>query len=292
MTQNDEIPVYPGLFTVYDRSALINQRMYHRSTLWSIMALALSSFTYYFGTQSDCYIIASLLFFLTFIIITVVSKVNQYESSWYQYRAISESIKTRYWRFVMRTEPYDKGNLNEMSKKFVTDISSIIRESIDLQLKLKQKTDECLINESMQKIFNKPYRERLMIYSKHRITNQHEWYQNKALYNEKKKNIFYWVLWICQALALVLIVGRLVTGPIFNYPVDSVSLVACMIITWMEAKRFNDLSISYKKTYKEIEIIKGRETTIRSEVELRDFIIDSENAFSREHTLWIAKRHN
>lgn len=58
----------------------------------------------------------------------------------------------------------------------------------------------------------------------------------------------------------------------------------------MQAKRFTELSTSYALTANEIALIREDAYGLEEDVELSKFVGDAENAFSREHTQWEARK--
>lgn len=65
---------------------------------------------------------------------------------------------------------------------------------------------------------------------------------------------------------------------------------AVAVLSWMQVKRFQELSTSYNLAAHEIGIIKGELQNINDEPHFATFVGDAENAFSREHTQWQARR--
>ena len=62
------------------------------------------------------------------------------------------------------------------------------------------------------------------------------------------------------------------------------------VLTWLQAKKHNELNSSYALAAHEIVLIKGEAESVQSEREISEFVINSENAFSREHTQWTARK--
>jgi hypothetical protein len=58
----------------------------------------------------------------------------------------------------------------------------------------------------------------------------------------------------------------------------------------MQVKKFNELAAAYTVAAHEIGLIRPKLDDVSTEAELSDFITDAELAFSREHTLWVARR--
>jgi len=69
-----------------------------------------------------------------------------------------------------------------------------------------------------------------------------------------------------------------------------VTTLAAVLLSWLQVKQHQELSQSYAIAANDINLILSQEPYVDSDNKLEKFIADSENAFSREHTLWIARR--
>ena len=67
---------------------------------------------------------------------------------------------------------------------------------------------------------------------------------------------------------------------------------ASAVLSWLQAKKHRELSTSYSLAAHEIVLIKGEVVSIQTESNLSDFVMNSENAFSREHTQWAARKND
>jgi DNA-binding transcriptional regulator of glucitol operon len=67
------------------------------------------------------------------------------------------------------------------------------------------------------------------------------------------------------------------------------ALSSC-ILAWLQVKKYQETAQSYSIAHDELGLIETLAANIRSEEALATFVQDAENAVSREHTLWIAKR--
>jgi hypothetical protein len=96
---------------------------------------------------------------------------------------------------------------------------------------------------------------------------------------------------VAQAIALICVIVR-IAKPKWNYlPVDIFIICAAAALTWTQTKRFQDLSTAYSLATHEISLLRAYKQNISNEKEFSDFVNDAENAFSREHTQWQARRH-
>jgi hypothetical protein len=76
----------------------------------------------------------------------------------------------------------------------------------------------------------------------------------------------------------------------YFWPTDFFVTVAAGLLSWIQAKRFQELSASYTLAAHEISLIRQQSGTVMSDDEFSKFVGDAENAFSREHTQWIARK--
>ena len=73
-----------------------------------------------------------------------------------------------------------------------------------------------------------------------------------------------------------------------SLPIEVIATAASAVLTWLQAKKHNELNSSYSLAAHEIVLIKSESTSITTDNQLSDFVVNSEAAFSREHTQWIA----
>jgi FtsH-binding integral membrane protein len=205
---------------------------------------------------------------------------------WYNARALAESVKTMTWRFITKSEPYF-GKLDEDSKHLVENLTKLLNDNSSLGLPAP-KVDQ--VSEEMKRIRSQTLEERQKYYLKFRVNDQLSWYQVKANWNARRSK--YWFGFI--VLLHIVAIGCSLSG-ILDF-VDGSSLFAVLLafasssMAWLQAKRFQDLAASYSLTAHDISLIKELGQRNMSGQEFSDFVGDAENAFSREHTQWRARR--
>jgi SMODS and SLOG-associating 2TM effector domain 1/SMODS and SLOG-associating 2TM effector domain 3 len=214
------------------------------------------------------------------------------EDIWYRARAVAESVKTSCWRFMMRTDPYlGAADVREVKSRFRDRLKSILKEHKDLSPHLGGPVSaEEQITERMCEIRRMQWNERAEFYRKYRIDEQRSWYAKKSAWNRRQGTIWLSVLIACQSLAVVFVIMR-VAYPTWGYWPSEVFVVAAgSALTWIQAKRFRELAAAYALTAHEVGIVRGELEGVDSESQLAEFVVDSENAFSREHTQWLARK--
>jgi hypothetical protein len=281
---------YPSLYRSAD-DASINAQWWHLSTikLYLFFLVAATFASTYVGSSHEWIVISAILFFAT-LGLAILQFNSDKDEIWYYGRAVAESIKTRTWRYIMRAEPYgDSVPDQKVKSKFCNDIRKILRQNTSLVEYLGQHTTDRLVTEKMSRIRSLDLENRLRLYHRDRIEDQLEWYNEKWTDNKNKSIFWFWVMIIFHSMAVILLIYK-VANPSNTLPVESALMAGSGILTWMQVKRFKEHKSAYALTAYEIGIIKERSTNIETEEELSDFVKDTENAFSREHTQWIARR--
>lgn len=208
---------------------------------------------------------------------------------WYAGRAVAESVKTLTWRYVCKAEPFHsddaiaRNNFREKLKAVVEQNKEVVR-SLTSHLEAHQITDIMLTMRAC------PLEERKIAYSTSRIANQLSWYANKAALNRRASNLFFWTLIVVNAFAVICATLRIKFIDVPYWPTDVLIAVAASLLSWMQARRFSELAASYALTAHEISLIREQSLLPYTDDEFSLFVGDAENAFSREHTQWIARK--
>ncbi len=134
-----------------------------------------------------------------------------------------------------------------------------------------------------------PISERLALYKEQRIDDQANWYANKSIYNKNRAGLWFWVSVILHFIAICILLYK-IKMPALDLPIEVIATAAGAVLTWLQAKKHNELNSSYSLATHEIGIIKGEADFVKEESEFSDFVINSESAFSREHTQWVARK--
>ncbi len=283
----------PGLYQSADNASICAQKIYYRSLACYLILLILASYISYgySGTTNGAILSASL--FLITLGILIWLRVKRPDDVWYNGRAVAESVKTRAWRWMMRAEPYhDTKNIEIVSKEFINDLKAILNQNRSISTMLGSYAEiEDPITEKMKNIRALDINERLNIYKTERIQDQSEWYSKKAIYNKKRATFWFWCSVVLHSAAVFMLLLR-IKNPAQSYPIEVIATAAGGTLTWLQAKKHNELSSSYALAAHELVLIKGEDLSVKTEKELSDFVVNSEAAFSREHTQWVARKND
>jgi len=283
----------PGLYQSANSASLEEQKKYFNGISLYLTLLIIASLFSYFANdfQSPIFRIISTVLFLLTLFIIIWLRISRPDDIWYNGRAVAESVKTRSWRWMMRAEPYiDSEKVDMMRKHFVNDLITILKqnESLIRKLKISASVEEP-ISDKMLQVRKLDLRERFILYRKERITNQELWYIKKAEFNKTKAEFWFWSTVVIHSFIIIFLLYNIYV-PALRPPVGVLAIAASSVLTWLQSKKHNELSSSYALAAHEIVLIKSETTRIETEMDFSNYIMNCENAFSREHTQWYARK--
>jgi len=283
---------YPAIFRSADNASIRTQRYYLNCIKGYITILIIGVGLGVYGITSKSSALIAAIIFLLGIFISILIHYRRYENIWYKCRAIAESVKTSTWRYMMRANPFeDNANPVTANKDFLNLIQNILSEHRNLASEFTSNygTEE-QITEEMKEIRSMDLKERIKFYRENRIDEQRLWYAKKALENKKKGNLWFWILMFLQAIAIVFVLFR-IAYPMWEYwPSELFAIAGSGALTWIQVKRFKELSAAFGLAAHEIGAIRGELESVKNDDQFSQFVTNSENAFSREHTQWISRK--
>jgi SMODS and SLOG-associating 2TM effector domain 3/SMODS and SLOG-associating 2TM effector domain 1 len=210
------------------------------------------------------------------------------EREWYDARATAESIKTLAWQFAVGGGEFALGNgaESEARTRFVARLREILGDLGGIGTSAA--AGESQLSTAMLDLRAAPLDQRQRAYRAGRIEGQRKWYSEKARWNEKRRKIWAAVTVLAQASGLVAGIARAFLG----LEVDLLGLAAAFVAAataWSRTKDYAELAEAYAVTAQEIGLLQA-ETMPSDEDEWAGFVERAERAFSREHTLWRARK--
>ena len=212
------------------------------------------------------------------------------EQGWYRCRALAESIKTLTWRYMMRATPFD-GQLGEARIRFRDELHAMFRSNLETTKSITSDwSGNHQITSAMDEVRGQNRTDRMEFYLKNRVDNQQKWYHTKSRKNRSAAKI--WVIFgsIAYLLAGGMVLARIAFPVVQHWPIEPIIVVAASVIGWMQIKKFNELATAYTVAAHEIGMIRPMVAAVTNEEQFSEFVNDAEKAFSREHTLWIARQ--
>ena len=282
---------YPALYQAADEASLKCQKNYLFLIRSYLLILILASLFSFIGiTTKILAIISAILFFAT-ISISIYILVKQYQKKWYNLRALAESVKTLTWRYMMCAEPFQiSQNNKEVKQKFSEMLNKILQQNktnAEEFSGISNSYDQ--LSETMQNVREKIIAERKLFYLEKRIKEQRKWYSKKTISNKRGYKIWFSLMIISQVVAVVTVLCR-IAYPNFEYfPTEVLTVCTASILSWIQLKNYQEHSAAFSLASLEIGTFQNYILEITDEKEFSEFVIESENAFSREHTQWAAK---
>ncbi len=284
---------YPALYRAADRASIAAQSNYLRLIKIHIGLLVIGAGLAIHPLPEKEYSLFNAFIFLCALGISIFLAVKKYEKTWYSARAVAESVKTATWRYMMKADPFlDASSLKEVNAIFRNLLNEILKSNNQLGDVLGgdvSATDQ--LSKYMEDVRLSSLENRKKIYLNDRIDEQRKWYADKSGYNKRQSKKFFIFLVVLQIAAIGLVLAR-IAYPTWQYwPTDVFVVMAGGVMTWIQVKRFQEISTAYALTAHEIGIVRGHIEDSETDEEFSEFVKDAENAFSREHTQWVARQN-
>lgn len=284
---------FPAAYIAADETSLTGQKRFLRATTTRLVAVMAAAVFGGLTTVEDisrpAAILTALAFGLAFVVEMFLWRTRP-ERAWYDGRAGAESAKTLTWRFVVGGRPFEKNERSESEteKLFLDRLREVIGalRSVPLVASAPGATQ---ITDQMRVLRSRPLDERKQAYLEWRIGDQQSWYATKASVNEKQGNRWTWVLTGLEGAALLGAI--LMASGAFRFDFLGVAATAIGVtVAWTQAKQYQALAAAYSVACQELAEIRSRGASVEEEDEWAEFADQSEEAISREHTLWRASR--
>lgn len=281
---------YPALYLAANSASIEAQSKLLGLSKWTNYSLILGAFLALFSGECRAVAISSAVVFLFSLYLVVYGHQKKLQSKWYQARALAESIKTATWRLMMSAEPF-QGKGKEEVEKFSKLLDELLTENKGIGEYLGNDwANKDQVTSFMLSIRAASYAEKMSLYLASRINEQRDWYAKKSVLNRTESSKWLAIVSIFYGGAIICLLLRIARPDLSFLPTDAFAVAASTALAWTQMKRFDELSSAYGLTAHEIGIIQSRFNAISSPDHLAKFVSDAENAFSREHTQWAARR--
>lgn len=284
---------FPSLYVLSDDYSNKTQETYFCLVFTLLILTVLVevlSYTFGFNFNNKFNLFGRIFAILLFGIIILINKhYQEYENSWYKARSLAESVKTIVWKFMMSSGEFFGLDNDTAEKKLKSKLNKIRKDNENIISLFKVSPNIEVITSEMRDIRNHKLSDRIKIYNKERILEQEEWYIKKANYNSEKGNKFNKLSCVIYSIVVVLLILNIFL-PNINLPIDLFLILAVSLTSWSKYKKYNELAIAYKLTIHDISFMKEEYNAFTSDEDFSTYVEDCENAFSREHTRWYARK--
>jgi SMODS and SLOG-associating 2TM effector domain 3/SMODS and SLOG-associating 2TM effector domain 1 len=244
---------------------------------------------------SATYLIAGTLI-LAALVIRLYRFVGHADARWYATRAVAESAKSLAWRYAVGGQPFNLGLDTEAADTLLLHrlsdtLADVPRLARALNAVAKDKANPT--SGTMNELRKQDLDIRIESYRTGRVDDQLRWYERKARDNHRLAHRTHWILALLEAIGVVFILLQLALSASIgaSFPLEGfIAVLVTAGIAWSQAKRYQDLSISYHVASREAYSLENGIPKEPSEATWAAFVDDAESAFSREHRLWRATR--
>lgn len=239
------------------------------------------------GSYANIGPILTVIFLVAALLLQISGVANRQERKWYAARAAAESIKTSSWEFAVGGEAFRINDQNaetrfrEVMKKVLDNVRSLDVGASGI--------DGSAVTESMRTLRSEDRATRAETYRTLRVDDQIKWYSSKAAHNKSRYRQLGAAVAIVELVAITLGLLR-VSGSVDADLLGPATSIAAGFIGWMQAKKYANLAEAYAVTSHEVSLVPSTLSKSESEDEWAQAVHDAEAAFSREHTMWQARR--
>lgn len=306
----------PPLFHDADRSAVRAQKFFFAWLRWELLLLGLGVLVGAFNGVVDHIGPVSLLFppftllglrittlsafevaeaslLALALVMRLARAISRPEQLWYEARAVAESVKSIAWRYAVGGEPFQQAMAPTQLDAIVTERLGDIRTDLSHYKASDQALQQHQVTLTMRTVRALPLATRQRIYRVNRVENQQSWYKSKARFNRRRAFQSHATLIAVEILAIFAALLPLALAAAHLFPLNLQSLAANIAgggAAWMQAKRYEDLSASYKVTARELTKVAADIDKHQDEASWARFVENVEGSMSREHQLWRATR--
>jgi len=280
---------YPQLFTACETISAKSQETFLRSRAAELAFLVLAGGLGEISSNSwhNAVIDISFALFLCALLLRLSGLGDRAETLWYDARAACESIKSASWKYAVHLPPYDKSDQESRN-----ELSDLLKGIITLLPKLNipaTAQTSSVVTDQMEAVRTVTAPERARTYRSERLDDQITWYRNKANWNKKRAKIWHWILVSTEGIAVTLGLLRVLQLINVNW-IGILAAASASLAAWQQTKNFSTLSESYAVTSHELSLVADSLDTSLNTDQWTEAASDAESAFSREHTLWLARR--
>lgn len=277
---------YPPAFLVADDASIEAQAGFVWSTRTQLVLLVLASglgaFSWAVARFEVGALVAGVAFLAAAGLRLLVLRLRPHER-WYEGRAVAESLKTSAWRYAVGADPFSLNGRGEARQAFIDQSRSLF--SGVATILPPSDPDSFAPTLSMGELRTAPLDVRRASYLDGRIEDQFRWYSSKAEWNRRRA-----AAWSRLVLGLQLLAA---TGAFLRgfgvIAVDLFGLAGALVASaaaWLETKQHASLASAYAVAAQELGRIRSLLPSITEEDDWARFVAESEEAISREHTLW------
>ena len=235
--------------------------------------------------------VASAIALAVGVVFVGAARGRRFDKRWFDARAVAESAKTLTWRYMMRVPPSFVIENSAADSAFIESLQAISSTRSGTVAELGGvEQDRSQITARMRQVRGSSFDECKAYYLASRVAEERDWYHGRSAFNRKRSARWYWAVIVIQLVALTMAMLRAadfvtisVAGPLMT--------LAASFSAWTQAKRHDELGTTYSVAADELTNLEEKVNLCTSDTELLALVEDVEEAISREHTMWRARRN-
>jgi hypothetical protein len=285
----------PALYRAADRSSLAAQRSYLRFVSGNLVFIVAGAFATSWAVRSQdlraLLWLAGAAALVAGLGLTVFLLQSRPEDQWSGARAMAESVKTVAWLYMTCAEPYRSDRPDRQADDLlVRKLADILHANPAPTAPDGSDALAEQITPHMREVRSSPLETRKAVYLRDRVRDQRDWYGAKARSNARASTRWLCAVGAAQLLGAVASVA-MVRWPDFPFHLGSVlASIAGVLVGWREVKQYGQLAHAYSLAAQELGLVEAQAASVSTEDEFAAFVADAEQAISREHTMWTARR--
>lgn len=282
----------PSTFRAADADSLAGQRAavhWRRAQLCLLLIAAVAGVgSWQVGNGYDVAATIATLAFAAALVCELARATSIPERAWYRGRAGAESIKTLAWKYAVGGHPFEAGTPGA-DELFLTAVRGITQALSDVDWTRDGDDHPQQITPTMHAVRLSPLSQRKELYRQHRIANQRRWYASKASRARRSSRRWSAVITVATSLGLAAAVAK-VFGALDVQILGLASSAAAAAAAWTQFRQHDALASAYTVAARELLLVDERLASCPDEDTWGRLVEESEEAVSREHTMWAAKR--
>lgn len=286
----------PGMFVRADHVAVAAQRRYLRLRGLDLGLLIVSAAFAALspdGLRAERAVAAGVFgFMLVSLTMTFVVQRLRPERRWFDGRVVAESVKTLSYRYMARAEPYDGAAVSaDVDDRFVRDLAKVAGDRARWDRAFGGAADAgSSITASMRRHRGLDLSARKSWYLEERIRSQADWYAAKAITNEYAARRWFVVTAVAKVATLAAAVVLIWQPLLLIKPAGFFGGLASAALAWNQLRQHQTLAQTYGLATQELRSVLAAAHGIDTDADFSTYVADAENAISREHILWRARR--
>lgn len=299
-----EAELLPRLFWAADAASRMGQDRTVWLSLWELALLVAAASAG--AADGEPWAWAAAVAYLGAVIIAALIARQNPQRLWYDGRAVAESVKTLSWKYAVRADSYQPPprrlpdaellydlQLNGLLGEFKNNPAVLPEITADLR-NWRAPSRHPEITGPMAELRSQPLPVRREVYLRERVRVQQDWYRTKATQNRIASG---WATRMAIVLPLAgLTLAVLRALGFFSYDaLGSVSAFAASVAAWAQLRQYRPQAAAYTLAASELAQVEAQLAQLDPESEDSEetwarLARDSEDAISREHTTWQARR--